>query len=868
MPDLNHPHDLQTEEDVFEANPDAFVVQMDEGYPPYRICFSDGSPMPLSDETNERLVRKLFNDHSLQGHPIQEVASADVEIDTLVPGFDDPSNNAHSGDGSADAADEVVVEEADRGEPDADGNLADRADARGGEDVVETGADQPAGGGRDSMLASESPSETSPAEVEDESADDAPVERGPVEDASVEDAPAEDAPAEDAPVEDIDDETAALRDEVVRTASYAYYFGATPEEGVEIVEEVTGRSISYDDLNLAVTDIDRVLAEVRDDEARNEGVRMAQIARHLDVVPDAVDELVASIVPNPAEWTMDDTLSLYEDLQNNSSAEETAAEAAEETAEEAADEEAVDAEVADTAEPVEDPTPAAEAAEETDSIPADTSAIDDALNEAEAEREAAQADAPSYQNGVAVEDDDEMQLMIRFQIEARVLTAALEEVLSTYKDEGPGYTLFSAISNPNGYFASQDMIADEVGDGRLVLGTYGSSERDYHYVDVEAFDVEAEGRFIISNASRVLNWANHMQGIVTITHYRDVMDRRFLVMESANSRTPVEERVPIYFEGDVEETFPAILERFETPTQSFDLPLLLEGVQRAQKVRTSGESTSDARSTDIHWRGDKAEFTAMMGQDDKTIASAIKAPLTNQEGECVINPFDFRWEADADVLRTLRDTLRGNNTRFSVDHTQLDEQGEPLPPVMQIYYEKSAGRGAEPMKAHRQLEILSEDEPFRNAWLDPDETAAEAVFSRENCRLWASMPVAQLDPMVKQIFAVYNTSDTDSVVPELRRNPDDSTVRLVYEDFETGEATIPAAIGTSEVETFRIDAGIYGALQAIVGDRPEVQLYSYPDPQSDRELTNGVIIVPITEDSDPTVPVTDPDRYMIVNWSA
>lgn len=70
--------------------------------------------------------------------------------------------------------------------------------------------------------------------------------------------------------------------------------------------------------------------------------------------------------------------------------------------------------------------------------------------------------------------------------------------------------------------------------------------------------------------------------------------------------------------------------------------------------------------------------------------------------------------------------------------------------------------------------------------------------------------------------------------------------------------------GDSAVDHYLFMPGAHSIVEKIVGEAQMMQIRSFP--ANGQEQSNGYVIVPLEEDTDPSARPTDPERYMIITW--
>lgn len=448
-----------------------------------------------------------------------------------------------------------------------------------------------------------------------------------------------------------------------------------------------------------------------------------------------------------------------------------------------------------------------------------------------------------------------------FTIQPKVLVDAIKEVTSDIR-RSTDTLAFVVVRDPQSPLFQQQAISPSADSGRLIIGAMGDGA-NHAFVDVPLTGVLTEGVFLFPQPERLMNYAKatrdqiqieHIQAEDSVLHLRRVSSTPNLI------RLPIE----LYYDpaSVAEQAFPALSQRFTTPTTPLDRDALGDLFRRSHKMAASFSVGDVSRHGDLAWSNSAVEFVTNTQGGQHVICAVQKREF---DLDPAVQPSAaLQWGIPTEHLKALAAAMANDteNVYFDFTTNQVDTLG-------QLSYSTKMPWGV--MYVARQFQIGLRTDPLKT-WANGQDDAA--LFGHENAKLFAAVSAAEFFEAVSRAH-VQDAAAVLKLERAVTGTGDDAQaiVQMVTsgQDMHSVES-VPAVLGDSSLPELLLHPDVVRMMQRIVDDAYALQLISFPmtDPAhiaaTGPEWPRAMIVVPVPAGQELTVKVTEPDRYLLAFW--
>jgi len=430
-------------------------------------------------------------------------------------------------------------------------------------------------------------------------------------------------------------------------------------------------------------------------------------------------------------------------------------------------------------------------------------------------------------------------LQAKFSASPQVFENALSQVRSEVKN--PTDVFYMAVSDNEESDLYQDMmISPDAGDGRMVIGAQGEAANNA-FDDVPVLSVEKEGELLFNQSDNLIGWASHCTKKITIEYHFDGSIRRVLLCRHGDGMVPFTIRLA-HQEDDFEQYFISLGQRFENQELSYSEPKELnQMISRAGSHAPSG--SGNVRTGDLLWKKDSVEFVTFRKGEQHSIATKQEAPIDVDLGS-------FEWEVSSEHLSILSSALSGDHVEIGVEEIE----GRHL---FKIAYQQETGDDFS--YCHRQLFVQRQEDPLKD-WVDSGD---EELFGSEGCQLFAT---TTRDEFISAMKRVWELHPTTSIGVGRRRGDGRDFLTIRRDQVDAVNDQIPSTLGETGVEMYPMNPNALSILETLTQDERLFQILTYPI--EGEPIPNGYVIVPLTDEDNPSEKKTDPNTYMTITWEA
>jgi hypothetical protein len=437
-----------------------------------------------------------------------------------------------------------------------------------------------------------------------------------------------------------------------------------------------------------------------------------------------------------------------------------------------------------------------------------------------------------------------------FQIDPEALAEGISAVQTDVPRAGnTKYNkLYLAAIDGTTNLASEQMVAEEAGLGRVVLGMVGIGH-NHVFFDLPAISVEEPGELVCKRADSLKEWAQACTDVAELEYH--AQGNKFalhLYHGEGRGRGSKKMEVTEQNPGKIRQAFPAKEHRFAPPKQDFSDEEVAEMLSMASDLAPS--SSSGHRPGDLIFDGGEAEFVTKEVETQHTVT-------TRQRVESDLPIENLEWEVMPEHLSVLQSALKEKETTGRFTDRVGSEDGKKG--VLQLQYPKAVGHAGETGYVHRQLHVFREEEPLKS-WIT---TGKESdFFDHPACKLFSTIVVR---PLMQALSRTWAIEPTATITAEPESGEKANQLKLKSGDYKDPDVEyVQATLGESEIEEYVFDPHGIDKIEAISQGRRMIQIASHPSEKG--ELPNGFVAVPTGGDNPTEIP-SDPDRYVIVKWN-
>lgn len=440
-----------------------------------------------------------------------------------------------------------------------------------------------------------------------------------------------------------------------------------------------------------------------------------------------------------------------------------------------------------------------------------------------------------------------MQETVSFQIDPNDFGDALSEAQRDMQLSS-GVLFVCAVDGQDSdlFYQQACAPAEEIEtDQRVILGLEGEGQ-SHTFVDIPAQEVAQEGMFVLGRVDELTAWASKAEGYTWMTYEGDGMEHHLRV-DYPNGHDTID--IKLFYEtGRFDRFFASFQNRFTSPeTSAYNEPLS-EMLRQGSSIAPTGDRTGD-----LVFEDGTAKFVTRQRLDRMVVATSQTCDL---EGDYPLS--DFRWEITSDQLTKLR-RVAGNEGATMSTYSETNERTENEYEVIQMAYSVDASSG-ESMYVQHRTSGYNENPPIH------DWSGQEAIFGSDHCKLFGSVQTDALNQRLSTTWAL----KPNKVIQAYPSQYEDGSPAMILTTHGSGEDNVsdqkdlPMTPGDSAVDHYLFMPGAHSIVEKIVGEAQMMQIRSFP--ANGQEQSNGYVIVPLEEDTDPGARPTDPERYMIITW--